>query len=233
MEAGEFIFNGKSSLDYGVRVQNRPDRISAKTGMMSATPSNRNGSVFSSLGVLDNVEIVLKCFYNSNVTDKTIDDISDWLYTDDYANCVLWYDQSYTYKAIINTSITFTTTSTIHDVMEFSITLEVYPLKYLTTGLSPITLSGNTNYTNPTKYEARPFITLTGTGANVSIIINGRTTTIESVTGDVTIDSEAPSTSLPAKYVGLDFPYLDPGMNVISFTASKCVLVPNIVRRVV
>lgn len=76
--------------------------------------------------------------------------------------------------------------------------------------------------TNPTKNTALPMsLVLTGTG-DATITINQRVLTVKGVQGSTTINS-INKTHSGGIMVGLDYPYLDPGLNTITTTGSTAV----------
>lgn len=231
MKPGEFIFNGQSSTKFNTLMQVRPARGEGARSFTESAPSNRNGSVFWDLGVYNNFELDLHCFARiQKATD--LDDLIDWLNTADYVDLKLYYDDQYTYKAICKNSVPFQAYAADHEYYDFTINLSVHPFKYLDTGLKQ--LSGTSlQVTNTTKYEAHPLITVTGKGDTTLTINADQTYTFKGLSGTITIDSEVPSCSLPAKYAGLEFPYLKTGLNTIKTSGTGLTIIPRFVRRAV
>ncbi|MFT8426408.1 hypothetical protein [Liquorilactobacillus hordei] len=242
MDAGIFILNGISSADYGVHIQNRPDRIGANRGYLTGTPSNRNGTVFTDLGVYDNTTLKLVCLFEATKSGKTIDDLIDWFDSADYMNYTPYYDDQYTYRVLVKTTPTFETVGIVHDVFTFELDLEVYPLKFLNSSLSA--QSGtDLKLTNPYKYIALPRITITGSGT-MTLSITGstpapgrdasQTYTMQNVNGTMVLDSLDPSTDHPTWFTGLDYPYLNPGSNEVKLSGTSAALsiIPRFARKV-
>ena len=231
MKPGEFIFNGKSSTDYGILVQHRPKRAFGLRTFTESAPSNRNGSVFWDHDVYDNYELDLECFIKTD-SKITLDDVVDWMNTPNYANLKLYYDDQYTYKAICKNVISFQPYQADNKYYSFTIQLSTHPFKYLDSGLKQ--LSGTTiQINNTSKYESYPLITVTGSGDTTLTINADQKYTFKGLSGKITIDSEAPSCSLPAKYSGLEFPFLKPGINNIKTSGTGLTIIPRFVRRAV
>lgn len=233
MENGSFTFNGKSSTDFKLFIGSRPSRTPPQKVLTTATPSNRNGSVYRDMGTYKNSTLEIEATFK--VTDVSIEDLTDWLQTSDYGSLVLYYDPLYTYKAIIDEDIKFEYINWEHEYMTAKFSFSVHPLKTLTSSLVPVTMTTTTNWklVNPYKTNAQPLFDITPVGtADVVLTINTVPYTFKAPGAKFTVDSEVPTTSIPSKMVGLKFPLLKPGENVISITNTSLVKVtPRFVRR--
>lgn len=232
MRPGTFKLNGISSETYGVFVSDAPARMPPNARWASGAPSNRNGSVFRNLGVYDNTTMAVNAWFVTK--DANIDDIYDWLLTDDYVDFTPWYDDKYTYKVLINSDVTADRMDKATDVTTLKFTFTAYPFKYLNETLVKHPVVNNSSFTNPTKFEARPYLEVTPTATgDVTITLNGAVFTFKNPgTTTFTIDSSVPRTSIPDKMVGLDFPIIKPGLNNISYTnISKLNIAEKYVRK--
>ena len=116
----------------------------------------------------------------------------------------------------------------------FELKFNCKPQKYLKTGEDSVTMTGSGNILiNPTFYEARPLIAISGTGTGV-ITINNQSVTISQNSGNFVIDCEledAYSSYSRANYnsyitlSGNNFPVLQSGENAIGTTNSMTITI--------
>lgn len=232
MREGTFTFNGVNSEQFGVYVSSTPARVPPQSVWAVGNPSNRNGSVYRNLGVFTNSQLVLNIWFSN--LENNIDDIFDWLLTDDYVTFTPWYDDKYTYKVLANSDSSFEISDSDSGITTVKLTLTVYPLKYINANLSSRSVTNNSTFTNPTKFKSLPYFEVTPAAAgDVTITLNGVVFTFKNPgTATFTIDSSVPRTSIPDKMVGLDFPIIKPGLNNISYTnISKLNIAEKYVRK--
>lgn len=133
------------------------------------------------------------------------------------------------YKARISNKIPFSEYIK-NQIYTFLIEFRCQPFGYLLEGKEPIELTTSTTLNNnKATHISLPVITIYGTGA-CSFTINNRTFNITEIGTSITIDSEIEEVynGKGRQMIG-DFPYLDVGENVISFTGNvtKISIVPN------
>ena len=231
MKEGTFTFNGINSEHFGVYVSSTPARVPPQSVWAVGNPSNRNGSVYRNLGVFTNSQLVLNIWFSN--LENNIDDIFDWLLTDDYVTFTPWYDDKYTYKVLANSDSSFEIVDSDSSVTTVKLTLTVYPLKYINANLIGRSVTNNSTFTNPTKFKSLPYFEVTpAASGDVTITLNGVVFTFKNPGSKFTIDSEIPRTSIPSKMVGLDFPMFKSGTNTISYTnVSLLTVIDKFVRR--
>lgn len=232
MNPGEFIFAGINSRQFGVLYQIRPDRVTPVRRFGLATPSNRNGTVYHDTQKYDNKALSLECFFVDKPSQNQLDAVTEWLDSSDYQDLQLYYDNGFTYRAIVSDAITFSSIGAYHEVFVFSIPLTILPFKYLTSGLTQLDIGTGASISNPTKYPAYPKIVLSGSGS-ITLTVNGVVYSFTALSTPITIDSEVPSTDQPTNMVGMDYPVLNPGSNTISTTGTDIKIIPRYVRRAV
>lgn len=134
------------------------------------------------------------------------------------------------YKARINNAIPIE--QILYNQMStFTVQFRCQPFGYLLDGKNTLELTnGTTLKHNKASYYSLPTITIVGSGA-CSFTINNRTFNIKSgFDGSITIDSYLQEvTSGNGELMTGDFPYLDVGENVISWTGNiaSALLQPN------
>lgn len=108
------------------------------------------------------------------------------------------------------------------------ITLDAKPQRYLLSGDGFVRVT-NTIY-NPSDFESKPVIRVTGTG-NVKISINSQVVTITGLTGSVDIDSElqdcysgTTNKNGNVAFGGAGYPLLKPGSNSFSVVQGTAVI---------
>ena len=227
MDSGTFDFNGVNSSKFGVLVQQRPDRVTSIHNYYSATPSAADTPSLRDKKTYTKASIKLMCWFKSpkDITayNQRLTDILDWLDTGrDDISFIPWYDPLHTYKCSLSGGITFINFNDNHDVVTFELILQLDAWKYLNSGMTQGKYGTSFTLTNPTKNIALPkTLVLTGSG-DITININQRILTVKGVQGNTTIDSIAKRYS-GGRMVGLDYPYLDQGLNTIKTTGAKAV----------
>ena len=238
-----FTFNGIRSDTMGVRIKSRPDRISPTRNFYEGSPSNRNGTVLRDKGTYTDSSLKLICLFETYKTDKTIDDVLDWLSTTTFVPLILNYDPNYQYSVIVKSEITMTAVDWQHLVYNFSLDLVVRPMK-LAINLNSLVTLGNSGVTvsNPFKYVARPYFDIKAS-SSFTMQISSRSSfedysnfqkyTFSNPGGEIIIDSDLKTASKPGNFLGQQFPYLLPGTNVITFSGIKSATMrPNYSRKV-
>lgn len=231
MRPGTFRLNGVSSETFGVFVSETPQRVPPNARWASGNPTNKNGAVFRNLGVYENTTLAINAWFITK--QANLDDIYDWLLTDNYVDFTPWYDDKYTYKVLINQDVTTGFMDKATDVTTLKFSLTVYPFKYLNETMATHPIINNSAFINPTKFKALPYLEVTpqGTG-DVTLTLNGTLFTFKNPGAKFTIDSSIPRTSIPDKMVGLDFPVIKPGQNNISYTnVAKLLMAEKYTRR--
>lgn len=104
---------------------------------------------------------------------------------------------------------------------QFNITFECKPQRFLASGETATTLTASGTITNPTQFESKPLITITGTGTvtvnGVAIAVTASPTTIDCETMEAyngTTSRNGTTTLSPNR-----FPVLSPGSNSITKTS--------------
>jgi phage-related protein len=227
---GEFYLNGVSSRDFDMYIQHRPTRQTPVRQLTDATASNRSGTRYRDRGTYVNSEIELSLVFLTRPDDTMIDAISEWFDLAEYGDFVPYYDEQYTYKVMVTSSIEFENTRSMVRAVTATVKFSVFPYKYMNNTLNTIHAGQNLMIFNPTKYEAKPKIILKGSG-NVSLKINDSQFTFVGMPYPFELDSESLKVSKLNVMQELDFPVLQPGKNTITTTASSFDIIPRLWRR--
>lgn len=220
---GTFTFNGTDSSKFGLRVTS--DYVINSTGqdIDTVAVAGRDGDLLLPNNRLKSVTIELPCTIMSNrkLTDVE-SDISNWLNVDGYKDLTLSWDPDFIYRsAFIET---FEIASLMRQFGKVKLNFLTYPVKFYKQGRTTQTLSNGATVNGLGNVNAKPIITLVGSG-DCTLTINGRKTKLRGVQNSIVLDMQANqvySGNLPAwdkvvRSPQYQMPYLDAGRNLISW----------------
>ena len=223
LESVWFEFAGARNTDKGVRLLSLPVRYHpAERGKLVEVPG-RNGYLWAADGAFNNVLTRVQCQTTDDadmaVVDAWLRGAGELRFSDDperfyRARVVKEFSRSAAMNRFVNQA--------------FTVTFDCQPFLYLR-GVEDITLDGNPDtVTNPGTYKSAPRIKIAGTGTAV-LTIGTQIVEVDDLAGGVIIDSELgecfdlTETQLKNSVVTLmdeDFPTLQPGTNIISWTGT-------------
>ena len=220
---GTFTFNGTDSSRFGLRVTS--DYVINSTGqdIDTVAVAGRDGNLLLPNNRLKSVTIELPCTIMSNRKLTDVEgDISNWLNVAGYKDLTLSWDQDFIYRsAFIET---FEVSSLMRQFGKVKLNFLTYPVKFYKQGRTTQTLSNGATINGLGNVNAKPIITLVGSG-DCTLTINGRKTKLRAVQNTITLDMQARqvfSGNLPAwdkvvRAPQYQMPYLDAGRNLISW----------------
>lgn len=231
---GSFTFNGTSSTTHGLRVTS--DYVINSTGndVETVAVPGRDGDLLISKNRLKSVTLELPCTLLSNrkLTDAG-SEISNWLNVDGYKDLTLSWDPDFIYRsAFIET---FEIAGIMRQFGKVKLNFLTYPVKFYKQGRTTQTLSNGATVNGLGNVNAKPIITLAGSG-DCTLTINGRKTKLKAVQNRITLDMQANqvySGNLQAwdkvvRSPQFQMPYLDYGRNLISWDGNFTVtMIPN------
>ena len=142
---------------------------------------------------------------------------AEWLCTPTgYAVLTDSYDTSVFREAFLVDG--FNVENSLNKFGRCTITFSCKPQKFLLTGQTPTT---DTTLTNPTPFDARPLLTVSGSG---TIAINGTEIEVLETVSDFDSDCESMNAEDNTKIFCLDFPVLTAGTNTITKDSTITVL---------
>lgn len=239
-----FTFDGQNSLNSGIYITgeavfNAPERV-----VDMITVPGRNGAIAIDQGRFENIEVTYPagCFADSQA------DFADKIAT--FRNILA---SRYTYKRLVDTyhpdefrmglyrsgleaeAVRYNTAS------EFDIVFDCKPQRWLTSGETAMTFTTSGSILNPTLFDARPHLVVTGSG---ELTLGSQTLTIAAGSAPTTqviyIDCEtqeaweivsgsALSRNDYIQNAGESFPVLSAGSNVVSLGSgiSRVVITPR------
>ena len=220
---GTFTFNGINSSQFGLRVTS--DYVINSTGqdIDTVAVAGRDGDLLLPNNRLKSVTIELPCTIMSDRKLTDIEgDISNWLNVAGYKDLTLSWDSDFIYRsAFIET---FEIASLMRQFGKVKLNFLTYPVKFYKQGRTTQTLSNGATVNGLGNVNAKPIITLVGSG-DCTLTINGRKTKLRAVQNTITLDMQARqvfSGNLPAwdkvvRAPQYQMPYLDAGRNLISW----------------
>ena len=187
---GIVMFNGISSLDYGIQVEHPPEYQAPARDYEVIHVPGRNGDLVIDNGSYQNVNRSYQMAIGDLRKDYTsmANVISEWLHSaSGYARLEDSYEPEYYRMAMFQDEIS------IENIMQhagrLTIDFNCKPQRFLKSGEELVKITGQTILYNPTGFNSLPCITVYGNGRGV-LSIGMYTITISSINGSIVLDSE-------------------------------------------
>ena len=187
--ANTFTFGGVSSSTYGVVIEGSGDYSAPKRAVETIEIPGKNGALQIDLGRYENIEIEYNVVVTSTTHSsfrQTIDSLrnaivsklgyqrlEDTYHPDEYRMAM--------YAGGLDEEPSFYGKNAV-----FKVKFECKPQRFLTSGESVTTLTASGTISNPTSFESKPLLVVTGTG---NLTVNGVQIAISA--SPTTIDCEA------------------------------------------
>ena len=224
---GVIIFNGRSSADYGIFVEEPPDHEWPEKDYDVVHVPGRSGDLLFDNGSYKNVSREYKIAVGSRTLylHEQIDGIFNWLHSaSGYARLEDSYEPDHFRLAAYRES------GSLENILghagRATIKFDCKPQRFLKSGEHAVAFTSTGYLVNPTEFESLPIIKITKGSASGVLNISGCTISI--ATGSITglmIDSELQNaysgTTNRNNLITLNtggFPTLSPGVNEISFS---------------
>ena len=219
-----FTFNGKRNTDFGLKVAEGKKITTSSPDVERVTVAGRDGELLISNNRLNSAELSfpVNLVKEKGLIATEIDEISEWLNVAGYKDLTISYDPDFIYRAAYLE--TFSIEETMRQFGKTTINFVCYPVKFYKQGRTTQTLSNGATVNGIGNVNAKPIITLVGSG-DCTLTINGRKTKLRAVQNTITLDMQARqvfSGNLPAwdkvvRAPQYQMPYLDSGRNLISW----------------
>lgn len=181
-----FLYDGKSSLDYGVWINGSGILVGAAPDVSTVKVPGRNGELIYSNHSFNNVPISYDAFMIRNFV-QGFQELRAFLYSDfSYRRLEDSYYPDYFRMARISGSLKAEDIIWHNDQGMFTINFDCKPQLFLKSGETAVEVTNGGTIKNPTYYDSKPLIRVYGNG---TLTINGE---------QITIASDAP------QYVDLD-----------------------------
>lgn len=229
----DFIFNGVSAANMGLRIERYPDIPKPRKRMTEHTVAGRNGVLHQSDGTLEPVTLRYEVWWknqNSNFsTARSAHEIAQWLYT---APAGARLED--TYDDAVYRLATFQGPVNIENILgRFGrLTLEFVcqPECYLKSAEISLTFTGSGLLNNPTPFATKPLIRVTGSVSGV-VAIGSKSMTVlfQGYSDERTLWCDCENQEAWEEIDGVevsrnewitsgDFPTIEPGRNDVRIT---------------
>ena len=229
-----FTWNGKNSGDFGIYVQETPKLTRAARKMQVVDVEGRNGAIVFPQKAWNNVARSYAVFSGEKTWDaeRNFDAIIEWLSAEGYCRLEDDFEPDVFRMAYFAGSVDIT--NLFGETGQTTLDFNCKPQKFLKSGEKAISFSsGGGTLRNPTGFEAKPLITVYGSGSG-TISIGGTSVSISSIGTSVTLDCEnmdayKGSTNRNNTITASTFPVLKPGDNAVTLTggATSAVITPR------
>lgn len=226
-----FTYGGESSADYGVYISgagtyNAPVKVYDMVAV-----AGRNGDLALYGGRYENIELVYSAFLHGDSTsfaDKMAELRAVLSAPTGYQRLEDTYNPDEYRLGIFRSGLNVDATAD-NKAGTFDITFDCKPQRFLKSGETSQTFTANGNITNPTRFEAKPLLKVTGYG---TLGVGDRSVIITGTAGqEIYIDCEimeawqmSGTAIIPrndyVQYVGNQFPVLASGVNGISMSGN-------------
>lgn len=226
-----FIFNGRCSLDFGVKISGNGTFSAPERDVTKVEIPGRNGNLHIDNGRFKNRSVVFDAYLTEDF-ENNIDAFRNFMLN---SRGYLPLENSYHPDEYLLASYNGPFEPDVHAVSSGSFKLEFdcKPQRFLKSGTHAEVISSGDTIFNPTHFDSCPLIRIYGNGV---LTIGTQTVTVAGNTEEyVDIDSEimdcfCGSTNLNSKVIlnGHEFPVLKEGPNMITFTdISSVVITPR------
>lgn len=188
-----FIFNGESSLDYGVYIGGQGTYNAPQRDVKKVSIPGRNGDLIMDNGRYLNTQVAYNIVVMDEFKDKT-DAIRAWLsQPTTYVRLEDTYHPEEYRMAMLTGGIEFET-SAFNRTGKATVTFDCKPERFLKTGERSETFykaSGVSYINNPTRFYSKPLIRVVGaslSSSNGSVTIGNQIITLTGIDGYVDID---------------------------------------------
>lgn len=224
MGVNYFVFNGESSLDYGVYIGGQGTYNAPQRDVKKVSIPGRNGDLILDNGRFLNIQVSYPIVVMDEFRDKT-DAIRAWLSKPvTYARLEDTYHPDEYRMAMLTGGIQFET-SAFNKTGKAVVTFDCKPERFLKSGEHPVLMSSllnNLEILNPTNFESKPLIRVymnSEASRSGTFTVGNQTITLSQITGEYVdidcalMDCFAGATNMNSKVsVGNSgFPTLPPG----------------------
>ena len=220
-------WDGTTSDSIGVIVERIPSRYIPARRFSPQAVAGRNGNILLVDKTFPNVEQEYEVYLSAETPGlpTVARACAEWLMSPEgYAVLTDSYDTTVYREAYIMGG--FDIENILNQFGRCTITFSCKPQKFLMSGTASVDVTGGGSITNPTPFEARPIIIVSGVG---EIVINGKAIEIIESVSNFTINCETMEADDNSKIYCMDFPYLSGGANTITCdnTITALSLVPR------
>ena len=227
-----FVFDGKPSTDFGTFVATSNAWDGAAHDDTSVEIPGRNGALVYSNGRWHNFELTISAYIPHGM-QTNVDGLRGYLSSH--------YGKYYRYEESVKPDEfrlaryvgPFSLSASDRVGAAFDLVFDCKPQRFLKSGETPVTYTAAGKVYNPTLYPAKPLIRCYGTSGTVTV--NGTPVKVTGCSAYADIDCDLmevyegnASRNGTTTLINGEFPVLDPGENVVSFSGwSRVEIVPR------
>lgn len=230
-----FTFNGKKNTEFGLKVAEGKKITTSSPDVERVAVAGRDGELLISNNRLNSAELSFPVNFikEKGLIATEVYKISEWLNVAGYKDLTISYDPDFIYRAAYLE--TFSIEETMRQFGKTTINFVCYPAKFYKQGQVKQTLMNGATVNGIGNVNAKPIITLRGSG-DCTLTINGRKTRLRGVQNSIVLDMQAnqvysgnlPSWDKVVRSPEFQMPYLDYGRNLISWDGSfTAEMIPN------
>lgn len=222
-------FNGVSFADYGTFYDSSQIFITPEKQTEFFEIPGRSGDLSISQNRFANVSIPYNCFIRRNFIENYTNLMNYLLSQDGYGRLENTREAD-VYRMAQFVSETQPDTGAFLKYGSFTLTFNCKPQKWLKSGENAIYVDSSVTLMNPTQFDAKPLIEVTGTG---TITINNTPMVLDTNTSVTYIDCdmqdayEGTINRNPNLTVSSGFPVLSPGENVVTVNGCTINIIPR------
>lgn len=230
------IFNGRSSLDYGLLVTEKGSYKGARRDVSFVSVPGRNGDVLIDNGGYKNIKIPYK-FNLLNKSEKDFSEVAgeirEWLLSSPgYFVLTDSYDKDYFRYASFSEEIDIEQKLRVLGTLSLSFSCK--PFEYAFSGQNTVSFSAPGTIQNPKNLPAAPYVKIYGSGT-VTLTVNEQSLVLQSINEFIELDFEMPNAykrgeNLNNLVVGdMSSFRLAPGQNAVSWSGAvqKIEMIPR------
>lgn len=230
MKRGEFILDGINSSEHGVLIQNRPVLYAPRRKVEFQSSFGMSGDYPFDEDAYENTELELRLVVVGTAERSASynrEFVQDWFDSGTYKDLIPYFDPEKIYHVMVSEPTEFVNKYYLGETQVVVVRLTVLPYKHLISG-NKMQISSGVTFKNPTRKTALPLIKVTGSG-NITLTVNGNPFQLSLVDGHIYLDSEfniaykdnaGLATNANNKVKTLEYPFLKPGSNVVTWTGT-------------
>jgi phage-related protein len=227
-----FTWKGTSSETKNIIVDRYPTMVKPRMRTEAVTIPGKSGTLTlkESDYAYDPIKLKVECSVETTAAAMVA---AGWLQGS--GTLILGNESDRSYRARVDEEVVFEQMERGQEPRSFSVTFDCQPYRYLNPAASDIEITTSpTTANNPDNAASEPLIKVEGSG-DVVLTIGTQIIELDGLTDGIILDCEMQDafnlakTALMNEAVTGDFPKLDPGANVITFTGtvSKITITPR------
>lgn len=219
-----FTFGGVNSLDFGIKLVNPHTESSPERELEMVPVPGRNGDIAIDYGSWGNIQMRYELAIANKFMEQFTSFKAKMLSKRGYQRLQNSFEPQYYRLALIQEKIECETTP-FHKGGVFTIVFDCKPQRFLLSGEEPVVFNAPGVMVNPTAFPSQPHIYVWAEAGEGEVAIGSRPMQINGPAREMVIDCESMTAydangSRNRDVYCIEFPVLEPGENVITFSGS-------------